>query len=111
MKRTALCFSILVGLFLNCVFAARPLADDLTPEHLIAGADKEIVSLLEDKEVPLIGRFTFLPQAEYPLNRHIFYLLSGIKEAEYFELAWKYKLSSRHLPSQISAYCNEKMRP
>lgn len=47
---------------------------------LIAGADKEVVSLLEGKEVPLVGPFTFLPQAEYPLNRHIFYLLSGIKE-------------------------------
>ena len=46
----------------------------------IAGADKEIISLAEEKEVPVIGPFTLYPETGYPLNRHIFYLFSGLKE-------------------------------
>lgn len=46
----------------------------------IAGADKELISLIEGKEVPLIGPMTLYPEIDYPLNRHIFYLFSGLKE-------------------------------
>jgi len=45
-----------------------------------AGADKEIASLMESEEVPLVGPFTSLPQISFPLNRHVFYLFSGLKE-------------------------------
>lgn len=44
----------------------------------IAGSEKEVGSLLAQYEVPLVGPFTLFPQIEFPLNRQIFYLLSGI---------------------------------
>ena len=43
----------------------------------IAGSEKEIIPLLAEKSVPLIGPFTLYPQTTLPLNREIFYLLSG----------------------------------
>jgi ABC-type branched-subunit amino acid transport system substrate-binding protein len=43
----------------------------------IAGADKELVKLMEQKEVPLIGPLTLYPQVGFPMNRQVFYLLSG----------------------------------
>ncbi len=46
----------------------------------IAGADKEIISVIEEREVPLVGPSTLYPEAGFPLNRHIFYLFSGLKE-------------------------------
>lgn len=45
----------------------------------IAGAEKEIIPLIARDLVPLIGPFTLYPQAEFPVNRQIFYLLSGIE--------------------------------
>jgi len=47
---------------------------------LIAGAEKEIVPLLAQQEVPLIGPLTLNPQIGFPLNRQVFYLLSGVSE-------------------------------
>ena len=44
----------------------------------IAGAEKEIIPLLAQQEVPLIGPLTLYPQTDFPLNREVFYLLSGI---------------------------------
>ncbi|MFY9571420.1 MAG: ABC transporter substrate-binding protein [Blastocatellia bacterium] len=46
----------------------------------IAGADKEITSLVEEKEVVLVGPSTLYPDVGFPLNRHTFYLFSGLKE-------------------------------
>jgi len=46
----------------------------------IAGSDKEIASLIEEKEVVLVGPSTLYPQVGFPLNRHTFYLFSGLKE-------------------------------
>jgi ABC-type branched-subunit amino acid transport system substrate-binding protein len=43
----------------------------------IAGADKEFVALMEEKEVPSIGPSTLYPAIGYPLNRRTFYLFSG----------------------------------
>lgn len=43
----------------------------------IAGAEKELTPLLAQKEVPLIGPLTLYPQIGFPLNRQVFYLLSG----------------------------------
>ena len=44
----------------------------------IAGSEKEIVSLVAEHGVPLIGPLTLLPQTGVPLNRQVFYLLSGL---------------------------------
>jgi ABC-type branched-subunit amino acid transport system substrate-binding protein len=46
----------------------------------IAGADREIATLVEEKEVVLVGPSTLYPDVGFPLNRHTFYLFSGLKE-------------------------------
>jgi len=43
-----------------------------------AGADKELAALMDNLHVPLIGPLTLYPQGGFPLNRHVFYILSGI---------------------------------
>ena len=43
----------------------------------ISGAEKEVVPALAQWEVPLVGPVTIDPQIGTPLNRHVFYLLSG----------------------------------
>jgi ABC-type branched-subunit amino acid transport system substrate-binding protein len=43
----------------------------------LAGAEKEVVPVLAQMEVPLVGPMTLDPQPGSPLNRQIFYLLSG----------------------------------
>ena len=44
-----------------------------------AGADKEVTTLADELGVPLVGALTLYPQTGYPLNRHVFYLLSGME--------------------------------
>lgn len=44
---------------------------------MLAGVEKEIVPLLAEKEVPLIGPLTLDPKVGSPLNRQIFYVLDG----------------------------------
>jgi ABC-type branched-subunit amino acid transport system substrate-binding protein len=44
----------------------------------IAGSEKEIVPLVAQEAVPLIGPLTLYPQTSQPLNRQVFYVLSGI---------------------------------
>lgn len=46
----------------------------------IAGSEKEIIPLLAEQSVPLIGPFTLYPQTTLPLNRGVFYLLSGVDD-------------------------------
>jgi len=46
----------------------------------IAGADKEMTSLVESEEVPLIGPFSLTPLTGFPINRQVFYLFSGLAE-------------------------------
>ena len=46
----------------------------------VAGAEKEIIPLMAQQEVPLIGPITLYPQTDLPLNRQVFYLLSGVDE-------------------------------
>ncbi|HEV7375879.1 MAG TPA: ABC transporter substrate-binding protein [Pyrinomonadaceae bacterium] len=43
-----------------------------------AGADRELAALMNELEVPLVGPLTLYPQVGHPLNRHVFYLLSGM---------------------------------
>ena len=45
-----------------------------------AGADEGIAALIQEAEVPFVGPSTLLPQRNLPLNRYVFYLLSGLKE-------------------------------
>jgi ABC-type branched-subunit amino acid transport system substrate-binding protein len=44
---------------------------------MIAGVENEIVPLLADQQVPLIGPLTLDPKIGTPLNRQVFYVLSG----------------------------------
>jgi ABC-type branched-subunit amino acid transport system substrate-binding protein len=45
---------------------------------MAAGVEKEIMPLMGQREVPLVGPLTLFPQTDSPLNRQVFYLLSGI---------------------------------
>jgi ABC-type branched-subunit amino acid transport system substrate-binding protein len=45
-----------------------------------AGADEGMAALSQEEEVPFVGPSTLLPQKNLPLNRYVFYLLSGLKE-------------------------------
>jgi ABC-type branched-subunit amino acid transport system substrate-binding protein len=47
---------------------------------MIAGADKEIATLAQNSEVPLVGPFTLYPPITASVNRQVFYLLSGIDD-------------------------------
>lgn len=47
---------------------------------LSAGADIELAALASEREAPFIGPATLLPQTGTPVNRQLFYLLSGVKE-------------------------------
>ena len=44
----------------------------------MAGSEKEIVTLVQEKEIPLVGPMTLYPQTGFPVNRQVFYLLSGV---------------------------------
>lgn len=46
----------------------------------IEGAEKEVDTLINEREIPLIGAVTNFPHVSFPLNRYIFYLFSGVKE-------------------------------
>ena len=46
----------------------------------IAGADAELAALMKELEVPLVGPLTLQPQIAHPLNRYVFYLLSGLAD-------------------------------
>jgi ABC-type branched-subunit amino acid transport system substrate-binding protein/cytochrome c553 len=47
---------------------------------MIAGADREIATLAQKSEVPLVGPFTLYPPITASVNRQVFYLLSGIDD-------------------------------
>ncbi|HYG11868.1 MAG TPA: ABC transporter substrate-binding protein, partial [Pyrinomonadaceae bacterium] len=47
---------------------------------VIAGADKEIATLAQTSEVPLVAPFTLYPPVTAAVNRQVFYLLSGIDD-------------------------------
>jgi ABC-type branched-subunit amino acid transport system substrate-binding protein len=64
--------------------AARRLINDGQAFALVgglsAGADKELVALTQELEVPFVGPSTLLPQAGTGANRYTFYLLPGARE-------------------------------
>jgi ABC-type branched-subunit amino acid transport system substrate-binding protein len=43
----------------------------------LAGAEKEVIPLLAEHEVPVVGPLTLDPKTSVPLNRQVFYLTSG----------------------------------
>jgi ABC-type branched-subunit amino acid transport system substrate-binding protein len=47
---------------------------------LTAGADAGLAELSQEAGVPLVGPSTLLPARNLPLNRHVFYLMSGLNE-------------------------------
>ena len=47
---------------------------------LSAGADKELVALTQEAEIPFMGPLTLLPQTGFQSNRNVFYLLPGATE-------------------------------
>jgi ABC-type branched-subunit amino acid transport system substrate-binding protein len=47
---------------------------------MIAGSDREIATLAQTSEVPLVGPFTLYPPIGAAVNRQVFYLLSGIDD-------------------------------
>ncbi|MFY9821899.1 MAG: ABC transporter substrate-binding protein [Thermoanaerobaculia bacterium] len=46
------------------------------------GAETEMASLFQEKQVPMVGPFTLHPSEAFPLNRYVFYLLPGIEAQE-----------------------------
>ena len=44
---------------------------------MLAGVENEIVPLLAEQQVPLIGPLTLDPKTDSPLNRQVFYVLDG----------------------------------
>ncbi len=44
---------------------------------VLAGAEKEVVPLLAEQEVPVVGPLSLDPKIGAPLNRQVFYLTSG----------------------------------
>jgi ABC-type branched-subunit amino acid transport system substrate-binding protein len=46
----------------------------------IAGSEQDLLQVVEKEEVPLVGPFTLFPRVEFPLNRQVFYLFSGLNE-------------------------------
>ncbi|HEV7785462.1 MAG TPA: ABC transporter substrate-binding protein, partial [Thermoanaerobaculia bacterium] len=64
-------------------------ADFLQREEVFAGlspffsgAEAEMASLFQEKQVPVVGPFTLHPTEAFPLNRYVFYLLPGIEAQE-----------------------------
>ena len=49
-------------------------------ESFIAGNESEINSCIAQNSVPLIGAISLFPGVDAPVNRYVFYLLSGIEE-------------------------------
>jgi len=45
-----------------------------------AGADVELAALMNELEVPSTGPLTLQPQVGHPLNRYVFYILSGLED-------------------------------
>jgi len=47
---------------------------------VIAGADREVTKLAEEKKIPLIGPLTFFSTDQFDFHEYTFYLLSGLNE-------------------------------
>jgi ABC-type branched-subunit amino acid transport system substrate-binding protein len=47
-----------------------------------SGAEAEMASLFQEKQIPVVGPFTLHPSEAFPLNRYVFYLLPGLEAQE-----------------------------
>ena len=47
-----------------------------------SGAEAEMASLFQEKQIPVVGPFTLHPSEAFPLNRYVFYLLPGLEAPE-----------------------------
>lgn len=54
----------------------------------VAGAEKEVLPLLAQLEVPLVGPLTLDPQVGSPINREVFYLLAGNPDQARALVSW-----------------------
>jgi len=45
----------------------------------IAGAEADMATLMAEQDVPVVGAFALYPQVRFPLNRHVFYLSTGLQ--------------------------------
>lgn len=74
----------------------------------LAGADHELASLVAEMEIPLVGAFTLYPQVEFPLNRYIFYLHSGlVEQGRALALGAAKRLSTTN-PQTVIVYSDDK---
>lgn len=67
----------------------------------LAGTDRELASLLAEKEIPVVGALALYPQTEAPLNRYVFYLQPGLAE-QARALAIFANAHLGHLPSHVA---------
>jgi len=74
----------------------------------LAGSDEEIPALLEERKVPLVGPFTLHPQTGFPINRQVFYLLSGLVTQGRVLVDFA---AERHPPSPSAPEDSEAKRP
>jgi ABC-type branched-subunit amino acid transport system substrate-binding protein len=70
----------------------------------IAGAEREVVPLMAQHGVPLIGPLTLYPQTGFPLNRQVFYLLSGVDGQGRALLEFAAKTSAINSPAIAVVY-------
>lgn len=74
----------------------------------LAGSDEEIPGLLAERKVPLVGPFTLHPQTGFPVNRQVFYLLSGLATQGRVLVDFA---AERHPPSPSAPEDSEAKRP
>jgi ABC-type branched-subunit amino acid transport system substrate-binding protein len=70
----------------------------------IAGAEAELIPLMAEREVPLIGPLTLYTQTGFPLNRQVFYLLSGIDGQARALIAFAAKKPELKNPRVVAVY-------
>jgi ABC-type branched-subunit amino acid transport system substrate-binding protein len=75
----------------------------------MAGADEQIASLIQEKEIPLVGAFTLYPPIDFPLNRYIFYLYSGLTDQGRALAAFAAKKSATKNPRTAIIYPDDKI--
>ncbi|HEX7295601.1 MAG TPA: ABC transporter substrate-binding protein [Pyrinomonadaceae bacterium] len=85
----------------------------------LAGAENEVIPLLRERGVPLVGPMTLKPKIETPLNRQVFYLLSGVPEQARALISFVSKSGERntrartaviYLPSELNSSILEAVR-
>jgi ABC-type branched-subunit amino acid transport system substrate-binding protein len=73
----------------------------------VAGVEDEFVSVAADLDVPVVGPLTLYPQTESPLNRHVFYVHSGVSDQAMALAAFAAAGQPRERPSAAILYSDE----